>query len=373
MLELFATTALGLEEALAGELLALGIEKMKKETAGVRFYGSFEDCMRANLYLRTSARVVMMLAEFRCESPEDLYDGVREIDWRTYFPRDETFAVSASVRDSALTHSVYAAMTVKDAVCDSLRDLTGRRPNIDRRTPDIRLVARLIGDRAVIGIDTSGESLHLRGYRASSGEAPLRETLAAGLVLISGWNGADQFFDPMCGTGTIPVEAALIARNMPPNLDRENFGFMRLPWFERSAWERIREHARAGIRDAACVIEASDIDEGNLRSARLNAEAAGVSSLIRFTRRDIRDFPKAMRFSTAVMNPPYGDRMGEVRELRPLYRTIGDTFHKRFRGSTLWILAGHTGLAKLIPLKPSVKKTLFNGAIRCRYLRFDIE
>lgn len=373
MMEFFATTALGLEEVLTGELGALGIEKLRKETAGVRFYGSFEDCMRANIHLRTSARVVMMLSEFRCEGPEDLYEGVSEIDWRPYFPGGETLAVSASVRDSALNNSVYAAMTVKDAVCDSLRELTGSRPNIDRRTPDIRLVARLICDRAVIGIDTSGESLHLRGYRTGMGEAPLRETLAAGLVLISGWNGAETLYDPMCGSGTIAIEAAFIARNMPPNLDRERFGFMRLPWFERTAFDRIREKARAGIRNAENIIEASDIDGATLRAARMNAEAAGVSGCIRFMERDVRDFPKVRDISTAILNPPYGERLGDVKALRPLYRLIGDTFRKRFRKSTLWVLAGHTGLAKLIPLKPSEKKTLYNGAIRCRYLRFDIE
>ena len=373
MFDYFATTALGLEIILSGELEALGIEGIRTETAGVRFRGPFEDCMRANLHLRTANRVVMMLAEFTCSGPEDLYEGVRGIDWRPFFPSETTLAVSASVRDSAITHSVYAALTVKDAICDQLRDATGRRPNVDRYHPDIQVVARLIGERAVIGMDTSGESLHLRGYRSSSAEAPLKETLAAGLVLITGWNGIDPFFDPMCGSGTISIEAALIARRIPPNLNRERFGFMRLPWFEVGMWESVREDARSGVLDEACMIEASDITDTSLEIARKNAVDAGVGSLIRFIRRDIRSLPKAKPFSTAVTNPPYGARLGEVKSLRTLYRTMGEVFRKRFRGSTAWVLTGNSGLAKYIPLKPSEKRILYNGAIRCRFLRFDIE
>lgn len=373
MFDYFATTALGLEDILAGELEALRIRDIRAQKAGVRFRGPFEDCMRVNLHLRTANRVVMMLEEFPCSGPEDLYEGVRCTDWRPFFQGEATLAVSASVRDSAITHSVYAALTVKDAICDSLRDATGRRPNVDRYSPDIQVTARLIGERAVIGVDTSGKSLHLRGYRASSAEAPLKETLAAGLVLTTGWTGYDAFYDPMCGSGTIPIEAALIARRIPPNLNRERFGFMRLPWFERGMWEKVREEARSGLLDGDCTIEASDIDDSALDIARRNAASAGVGDRIRFVCRDIRSLPKAKRLSTAVANPPYGARLGEVKALRSLYRTMGEVFQKRFGGSTAWVLTGNSGLAKCIPLKPSEKRTLYNGAIRCRFLRFDIE
>lgn len=373
MFDYFATTALGLEETLAGELAALGIGDIRAQKAGVRFSGPFDDCMRVNLHLRTANRVVLMLAEFACGSPQDLYEGVRGIAWRPFFSGGETLAVSASVRDSAITHSVYAALTVKDAICDQLRDLTGSRPNVDRYLPDIQIVARLIGERAVIGVDTSGESLHLRGYRASSSEAPLKETLAAGLVLITGWNGTDPLYDPMCGSGTIPIEAALIACRMPANLSRERFGFMRLPWFDDRMWENIRANARSEVLKETCMIEASDIDNGSIEIARRNADAAGVGPLIRFVRRDIRSLPKAKPFSTVVVNPPYGARLGNIKELRSLYRTLGETLRKKFRGSTAWVFTGNAGLAKYIPLKPSDRRTLYNGAIRCRFLRFYIE
>jgi putative N6-adenine-specific DNA methylase len=373
MFNFFATTSLGLESVLLGELESLGMKDLRQSTAGVRFGGTFEDCMRANLHLRTSTRIVMVLDEFTCESAADLYEGVRGTDWRPFFAGGETLAVSSSVRDSAVTHSVYAALTVKDAVCDSLRESTGSRPNVDRTSPDIRIVARLIGSRAVIGLDTSGESLHLRGYRKSSGEAPIRETLAAGLALIAGWCGESDFLDPMCGSGTIPIEAALIARRIPPNIDRPRFGFMKLPWYEGKVWETIREEARAGVRSAQCTIEGSDIDEGALEIARKNAATAGVDSLVRFVPRDIKALPRMQRNSTAVVNPPYGARLGEVKALRSLYRDMGEVFRKRLRGSTAWVLTGNTGLAKYIPLKPSEKHLVYNGAIRCRYLRFDIK
>lgn len=368
----FATTALGLEDILAGELRALGITVVSVTKAGVLFRGTMVDCMRANLHLRTANRIVLPLKEFDSPGPEDLYAGVADIDWRPFFPGDQTLAVSASVRDSGMTHSLYAALTTKDAIVDSLREFTGRRPNVDRENPDVQVVVRISKDRAIVGVDTSGESLHQRGYRRSSLEAPLKETLAAGLVLASGWNGHDDFYDPMCGSGTIAIEAALFARRVPPNWGRDRFGFMRLPGYDRKAWERVREEARAGITPGDCLIEASDEDEHAIAIARMNASSAHVDSLIRFFRRDIRDLPKARRLSVLVVNPPYGTRLGEVKALRSLYRSMGEVFRKRLRGSTAWVFTGNAGLAKFIPLKPSVRMTLYNGAIRCKFLKYDI-
>lgn len=368
----FATTARGLEEILAEELRVLGMRDIRTGTAGAGFDGDMADCMRANLHLRTANRVVLSLAEFECGGPEDLYEGVRGIDWQRFFKGDETLAVSGTVRNSPITHSLYAALTVKDAVCDSLREQTGSRPNVDRRDPDIRVTAGVIGYRAFIGIDTSGESLHLRGYRASSVEAPLRETLAAGLVLFTGWTGDCPLYDPMCGSGTIAVEAALIARRIPPNLNRERFGFMRLPGFDRAEWERMRDEARAAIVPGDCTIDASDADESAVEIARRNARTAGVDSLVRFTRRGLADFPRVAPPAVVVVNPPYGARLGRVKELRSLYRSLGEVFRKRLHGSTAWVFTGNAGLAKYIPLKPSEKHTLYNGAIRCKHLRFDI-
>ncbi len=371
--DFFATTALGLEETLANELYTLGFAAVRAEKAGAYFRGSFEDCMLANLHLRTANRVVMTLAEFESPDAERLYDGVREIDWRPFFQGDRTLAVSANVRDSVtINNSLFAALTVKDAIVDQLRDLTGKRPNVDRHNPDVQVVTRISGERTVIGTDTSGESLHMRGYRRSSVEAPLKETLAAGLVFLSGWNRLEDFHDPMCGSGTIAIEAGLMARRIPPNLRRERFGFMRLPWFDQRAWERILEEARSEIVPGECVIEASDEDGRAIEVARANAVTAGVDSLIRFSSRDIRKLPKARRFSTLVVNPPYGTRLGEVKNLKSLYRAMGEVFRKRLRDSTAWVFTGNAGLAKYIPLKSSERITLYNGAIRCKYIRFDV-
>ena len=370
--EYFATTALGLEDILAGELRALGITVASITKAGALFHGTMEDCMRANLHLRTANRIVLPLKEFECHEPEDLYAGVADIDWRPFFPDEQTLAVSASVRDSEMTHSLYAALTTKDAIVDTLREFTGKRPNVDREHPDIQVVVRISKNHAIVGLDTSGESLHQRGYRKSSLEAPLKETLAAGLVLATGWNGHDDFYDPMCGSGTIAIEAGLIARRIPPNLGRERFGFMRLPGFDSRAWERVREEARAGIVPGDCRIEASDEDEHAVAVARMNAMSAHVDALIHFSRSDIKDLPKANRLSVLVVNPPYGTRLGEVRSLRTLYRTMGEVFRKRLRGSTAWVFTGNAGLSKYIPLKSSVGMNLYNGALRCKFLKYDI-
>ncbi len=371
--DFFATTALGLEDVLAVEVRALGLSVTAVEKAGVSFSGPYEDCLRANLQLRTANRVVISLAKFGCPGPEDLYAGVREIDWRPFFPRGRTLAVSASVRDSAtITNSLFAALKVKDAIVDQIRDATGSRPDVDRHNPDVQVVLRLAGERAILGVDTSGDSLHQRGYRRTATEAPLKETLAAGLVLFSDWNGLEDFHDPMCGSGTISIEAGLIARRIPPNLHRERFGFEGLPWFDRKAWNRVREAARAAIVPGECVIEAADIDPRVLEIARTNVAAAGVDRLVRFSRRDIRDIPKARRFSTLVVNPPYGARMGEVRKLESLYHDMGEVFRQRLRESSAWVFTGNAGLARFIPLKATVRHTLYNGAIRCKYLRYDI-
>lgn len=370
----FATTALGLENALTAELRALGLFPDEGGRAGAAFRGSFEDGIRANLHLRTANRIVISLAEFPCPDAERLYDSVREIDWQPFFEGDRTLAVSANVRDSAaFTNSLFAALTVKDAIVDQLRDRTGKRPNVDRHNPDVQVVLRILGDRATLGVDTSGESLHLRGYRLSSVEAPLKETLAAGLVLLSGWNTHDDFYDPMCGSGTIATEAALIARRIPPNLGRERFGFMRLPWFDQRGLKRLRDEARSSVLPGECLIEASDMDDRALQVARMNAASAGVDKLIRFSRREVKDLPRARKFSMLVVNPPYGTRLGEVKELRSLYRTMGDVFRKQLRTSTAWVFTGNAGLAKYIPLKSSEKLTLYNGPIRCKYLRYDIQ
>ncbi|MHB9031146.1 MAG: THUMP domain-containing class I SAM-dependent RNA methyltransferase [Candidatus Latescibacterota bacterium] len=371
--DFFATTALGLEETLAGELRSLGLTLDRIDKAGAPFRGSFEDCMRANLHLRTANRIVMSLSVFESPDPADLYEGVRAIDWGPFFPGEQTLAVSANVRDSAtINNSLFAALTAKDAIVDQLRDRTGKRPNVDRYNPDVQVVVRISGERTIVGVDTSGESLHQRGYRRSSVEAPLKETLAAGLVLLSGWNLLEDFHDPMCGSGTIAIEAGLLARRIPPNLHRKRFGFMRLPWFDKREWDRILEEARTAIVPGECVIEASDQDERALGIARANAATAGAGSLIRFSRRDIREFPEARRFSTLVVNPPYGTRLGEVQSLKSLYRTMGEVFKKRLRDSTAWVFTGNAGLARYIPLKASEKLTLYNGSIRCKYIRYEV-
>jgi len=366
-------TTPGLEEILAEEIRSLGIAPVTIEKTGVLFRGTPEDCMRANLCLRTAEHIIMLLSEFDCYSPEELYEQVCAIDWKPWFRDHRTLSISAVVQDSSITHPVNAALAVKDAISETLRDRTGRPPEVDRYLPDVSVMLRLDHDHARIGIDTSGESLGRRGYLKTRPESSPGETLAAGLVLAAGWNGLDDLYNPFCGAGSIAIEAGLYARNIPPNLNRKKFGFMKLPWFDPACWEKISGEARSRIVPGDCLIEASDEDDAALMIAGKNAAAAEVAGIVRFVRRDIKALPKARTASMLITSPPPhvpGSR--KITELRSLYRTMGEVFRKRMRKSTVWVFTGNGGLAKYIPLKPSEKMIIYNNSLRSVYLRYDI-
>ena len=286
----FATCARGLEPLLARELADLGAEGVEPGRGGVRFRGDHALLYRANLWLRTAVRVLQPVMEKEVHSPDELYEAVRAIDWTAYLTPDHTLAVDCNVRDSAITHSQYAARRVKDAICDQFRDKTGRRPSVDAERPMVGLNLHIHRDRAVLSLDSSWNSLHKRGYRPIQTIAPLNEALAAALILHSGWDPATPLVDPLCGSGTFCIEAAWIALNRAPGLTREWFGFQGWIDFDRPLWNAIRDDARRAVRkELPAPIIGSDNHPGALDLARHNARAAGVGHAIRFLRRDIRD------------------------------------------------------------------------------------
>lgn len=368
----FATTARGVEEVLAGELRALGMEIIAAETGGVRFRGDQATCYQANLRLRTASRVLMPLAEFRCETPQELYDRVRSIQWGRYLTPDMTLAVDCNLRDSKLTHSGFVALKAKDAIVDEIRDRCGRRPNVDTRDPDLRINIHLARNRCTMSLDTSGAPLDRRGYRLARTEAPLRETLAAALIELAGWDGSIPLVDPMCGSGTIPIEAALKASNRPPGLMRR-FAFQRWLDFDPDLWRRMINEAQERALDSLpAPITGCDVSAKAIETARQNCGRAGVEKLVSFARGQIRDLMPPHPPGILIVNPPYGQRLGEEETLKPLYREIGDVMKQRCKGYTAYLLVGSSELAKCVGLKASRRIVLFNGPIECRLLKYEL-
>lgn len=369
----FATTAKGVEEVLAAEVARLGAAEVAVESGGVRFAGTLETAYRANLWLRTASRVLMPLAEFPCASPDELYRGVRALPWQRYLNPALTLAVDCSLRDSALTHSGFVALKTKDAIVDAMRDEFGSRPSVDTKDPDLRVNVRLYKNRCSVSLDTSGSPLDRRGYRLDRHEAPLKENLAAALVELSGWDGASPLVDPMCGTGTILIEAAMKALRIPPGLSRREFGFQRWPGFDGRLWDRIVAEARQGVLDALpAPVQGSDLSHSAVNMAAQNASRAGVLERLVLSRAPISELEPPPGPGVVIINPPYGKRLGEEEALRPLYKEIGDVLKKRCRGYTAYLFTGNLELAKSVGLKATRRIVLFNGPIECRLLKYEM-
>jgi putative N6-adenine-specific DNA methylase len=370
----FATCARGIEPVLAQELRELGAQEVEPGRGGAAFRGDRTLLYRANLWLRTAVRVLVPITEIHVTSPDELYEVVKALDWGRYLTPDHTLAVDCNVRDSQITHSKYAALRVKDAICDQMIERHGRRPNVDTETPMLGLNLHIYRDEAVLSLDSSGESLHKRGYRPILPKAPLNEALAAAIILLTGWRGETALVDPLCGSGTLPIEAAWIALRRPPGLTRKRFGFQGWMDFDVALWAELRDEARRGVRKTLLhPILGSDIRRDAIAYSVNNAKAAGIGHLLQFDVRDVKDFaPPEGPPGVIVCNPPYGERIGEQKELRGLYRTLGEVLRQRCQGWKAFVFTGNAGLARQIGLDPSQRIPLFNGKIPCQLLRFDL-
>ena len=368
----FATCARRLEPLLAGELRELGALDVAEGRGGAHFAGDRALLYRANLWLRTAIRVLWPILEAPVASPEELYDAVQTVDWSRYLTAEHTLAVDCNVRDSNLTHSHYAALKVKDAICDQFVAKTGKRPSVDVESPLVGLNLHVYQNHATLSLDSSGESLHKRGYRPILTKAPLNEALAAGLILQTGWRGEVPLVDPLCGSGTFCIEAAWMALRRPPGLTRKRFGFMGWMDYDVKLWTDLRDEARQQVRKSLELpILGFDLRGDAVRFAQTNARAAGIGHLLKFAVRDIADFePPSGPPGILICNPPYGERIGEEKELRGLYRTIGEVFRERCQGWTPFVFTGNAALARQIGMKPAQSYDFFNGKIPCRLLRF---
>ena len=369
----FAPCPRGLEAPLAAELTALGATFVKPTDGGASFAGPLELAYRANLESRLASRILWRIAHGRYRNEDELYKLAHGIEWDRHFTVERTLRVDVAATRSPLTSLEFATLRIKDAVCDRFRDVCAKRPSVDKQRPDVRVHAFLTEREATFYLDTSGEALFKRGYRREADVAPLRENLAAGLIALSGWAPGTPLLDPLCGSGTIAIEAALISANRAPGLAR-TFGFQKLAWYDGPTWQRIRQRAHDRVRAApdAPGITASDVDGRVLEWCRRNLATARVADFVRVEEADVLDRSAPAPAGVLIANPPYGVRLEHDAMLTAFYPKLGDALKQRFAGWTAYLLTGDPRLAKMIGLKPSRRTPLYNGAIECRLYRFEI-
>ena len=368
--ELIAKTFMGLEPVLAQELTQLGANNVEIGRRMVSFTGDKHLMYRANFALHTALKILKPIRHFKAQSADDVYNEVAKIDWSQYLDNSKTFAVDSVVFSEEFKHSKFVSYKVKDAIVDQFREKTGSRPNISVSNPDLRLNMHIAEDRCTLSLDSSGDSLHRRGYRQESVEAPLNEVLAAGLILMSGWNGDTDFIDPMCGSGTLLIEAALIAHNMAPGLFRKEYAFEKWNDYDREMFDSIYNDD-SQEREFKHHIYGYDIDIKAVNTARLNVRAAGLNSDITIEQRDIKDFEQPKEKSIIITNPPYGERISTP-NLLDTYRVLGERLKHAFTGNDAWILSYREECFDQIGLKPSIKIPVFNGSLECEFRKYQL-
>jgi putative N6-adenine-specific DNA methylase len=368
----FAPCTLGLEAALAAEVAALGAGDVTVRRGAVSFTGDRRLGYAANLWLRSAVRVQERVADFPARTREELHAGAAAVEWERWLAPSGTLAVDASVRDAAISHSGFAALTVKDAVVDRFRGRTGERPSVDAESPDLPLKLVLHGERATIDLNLSGESLHKRGWRPIQVKSPLNEATAAGLLLLSGWDRKSPLVDPMCGSGTIAIEAACLAADRAPGMLRR-FAFERWLDFDAPLWKSLQDEARARAKSSLPFpIEGADRHEGALALAHRGVRAAQVEGLVKLAHREAKEFTPSQTPATLFTNPPWGERLGEGDDLTNSWRDLGDLLRRGFAGSTAFVLTGDAELPKLLGFKPRTEWPLMVGPIECRLQRYDL-
>jgi 23S rRNA G2445 N2-methylase RlmL len=367
------TCAKGITPFLKDELLHLGFPAVSKTIAGVATEGTIDDTLRLNLLLRTAHRVLFLIRDFAARDADELYRAMSEIAWEDYISEDGYVCVTSSVDNPGIRDTRYANVKCKDAIVDRIREKRGKRP--DSGPDQDRAVVNLYwkDDQCSVYIDTSGEPLSRRGYRKIPMAAPIQETLAAAVILATGWDGSGHFVNPMCGSGTLAIEAAFIALNRAPGLQRNNFGFMHIKGFNEQLWRGLRARAKKQVeKTLQCRIIATDINREAVDAARRNAATAGVEHLIEFAVCDYSETSIPQGGGIVILNPAYGDRMGRIRELESVYAGIGDFFKQKCRGYTGYIFTGNVDLAKKVGLRAKRRIPFFNSRIECRLLAYEL-
>lgn len=366
-----AKTMAGLEEILAEELIGLGADNVEIGNRVVSFEGDQALMYRANFHCRTALRILKTVYEFKARTPDEIYKKVKAMNWFEHLTEDSTFAIDAITFSELFTHSKFVAYRVKDAIADYFMTKTGKRPSVDLENPDLLINFHVAHDKCTLSFDSSGDSLHKRGYRVAQTPAPLNEVLAAGMILKTGWKGDSDFIDPMCGSGTLLIEAALIALNVPPGIYRKGFGFERWKNFNKDLFEAIYNDD-SGEREFKYKIYGSDISAQAIEIAKMNAKEAGVDHHIRFEVKGIEDYEQAPAESgMLITNPPYGERI-QSDDLLGLYEKIGERLKHVFMGYSAWILSYKKECFNMIGLRHFKRYPLMNGSLECEFRGYKI-
>ncbi len=367
--KMVAKTFAGLEQVLANEIKLLGAESISIERRAVSFWGDQELLYKANFCLRTALKILKPIAEFDLSKKEQLYHLTRKVNWTDYIALGKTFSIDSTVQSEMFLNTMYTSLKVKDAIVDFFREATGKRPSVNKTNPDIRINVHLMGNHCILSLDSSGDSLHKRGYRIAQGDAPLNEVLAAGMILITNWHGERNFLDPMCGSGTLLIEAAMIAQGIPPGIYRKSFGFERWPDFNEKLFADI--YNAEYETEFKGKITGFDISSKNVAIAMANIKSAGFLRKIEVQKKDIRTLEPPFENGIIITNPPYGERM-KAESIHELYSSIGNALKNKFAGYEAWMISASRDGLKSIGLKPSKKIELFNGAIPCSYRCYDL-
>ncbi len=372
--DLLASTLFGLEKILANELISIGAKNVEIQNRAVKFKGNTEIMYKANLNLRTALRILKPLSSFKSTNQYTLYHNIKKISWEKYLDIDTTFLVKPVVFSSHFRHSKFVAQKTKDAIADRFRDKYNKRPSVEHEFPDVQINLHISEDLVTVSLDSSGLPLNQRGYRHSGGIAPLNEVLAAGIIHFSKWDGKTNFIDPMCGSGTILIEAAMFALNIPPNINRHEFAFMKWPGFDQKKWNDIVGEAKSCMikpEELKIKIIGSDIEIDKLELAQKNISKAGVGQIIKLRNKSFDQFIVPGKKGYVIFNPPYGQRL-KVEQIEKFYEEIGNILKNQWTGYQAWILSCNFDAIKKIGLKPAKKIKLYNGKLDCKLLNFPL-
>lgn len=374
MADFFASCPYEVSGILHDELAQLGMEKLEKTKSGVYFSSSWEGCYKVNLHSRIASRVYKPVLEFIAYDKDQLYNEILKHDFTKYISNKQTIAIDVKVKECKLHDQRFVAMRIKDAIVDQFRDQTGERPNVDSKNPDLRIHVKATKNNFWVALDTSGSSLYQRGYRTEVGIAPLKENLAAGLLMLTEWDRKSALVDPMCGSGTFLIEAAMMYMNMAPGTLRKRFGFQSWKNYNKQVWEKLVNEAMEREIEAPeeKLFFGYDIDNQMIKKARINAQNAGVENLISFKKETLSLVKPEVTKGMIITNPPYGARIGEEDWLKDVYRDLGYCFKHSFKGWDCWVLSGNKDLILEMKLKATRRIMIFNGPIECRFLKYSM-
>ncbi|MCG2611914.1 THUMP domain-containing protein [Flavobacterium sp. SM15] len=369
--KMIAKTLFGFEEILAKELAQLGAQNIETGTRMVSFVGDKGFMYKANLALRTALKILKPIYHFRAFNEASLYKGIQGIDWSKYLSAHQAFVVDVTLHSEHFNHSQFVALKTKDAIVDQFREKFGKRPNIDKDFPDLRINVHIDRDQCSVSLDSSGDSLHHRGYKTATNIAPINEVLAAGMLLLSGWDGQGDFIDPMCGSGTILAEAAMIACNIPANINRKEFAFERWNDWDNALFDQIMDSLMKKVKEFHYTITGYDKAPSAVMKAKDNIRNANLDEYVKISERNFFDTEKETRGPLhMVFNPPYGERLDI--EMERFYREIGDTLKQSYPGTNAWFITANLEALKFVGLKPSRKIKLFNGKLEARLVKYEM-